>query len=98
MLESTVEGKLKKRIRVMGGKCLKWVSPGFVGVPDRMVLMPGGAVAFVETKAPGKRERPRQEYVQRVLRDLGFTVFSAVDSDARIEEVLEWARATQTTE
>lgn len=89
MLEKTVELKLKRAVEALGCRCLKFVSPGCAGVPDRIVLIPGGRICFVETKAPGKKERPRQEYVQACLRGLGFTVFSSVD-DGRIDEVAAW--------
>ena len=72
--EKDVERKLKKRVESMGCKCLKFESPGFTGVPDRLILLPGGRVAFAELKAP----------------DLGFTVFSTVDSDEKIAEVVKW--------
>lgn len=87
MAEKDIERKLKKRVEALGCLCLKFESPGFTGVPDRMVLMPGGEMFFVETKAPGKKERPRQEYVQRQLRALGFIVMSSIDSEEGINRV-----------
>ena len=67
-------------------------SPGFSGVPDRIILLPGAKVIFVEMKKPGKTERKRQLYVQGLLRALGFEVFSAVDSVEKIEAVLARCR------
>ena len=87
MLEKEIERKLKKRIEAMGCLCLKFESPGFTGVPDRIILVPGGEAIFVVTKAPGEKERPRQEYVHRQFRKLGFTVIGSVDSDERIDQV-----------
>lgn len=92
MLEKDVEKRLIKPVRELGGLCLKFETPGYTGVPDRLLLFPGGRVLFVETKAPGKTERPRQEYVQGVLRRMGFTVYSAVDSRAKVEKVIEDCR------
>ena len=89
MKESTIETRLRKAVERAGGRCLKWTSPGTTGVPDRIILMPGGRVYFAETKAPGKKERARQEYVQRKLRALGFEVFSSVDSAEKIAEIEE---------
>ena len=94
MRENYYENKLRRKIRALGcgAVCLKFVSPGYTGVPDRIILLPGGHVIFVELKQPGKVERERQRYVQSVLRRLGFDVFSAVDSDERIDEVVEKCR------
>ena len=92
MLERDIEKKLKAEIEAIGGRCWKMVCPGYTGVPDRLVLMPGGLIAFVELKAPRKRERPRQLFVQDQIRKLGFKVFSSVDSESRIEEVVRWCR------
>lgn len=91
MLESYYEDKLRKRVKALGhgARCLKFESPGFSGVPDRIILLPGGNLIFVEMKQPGKKERKRQEYVHGVLRGLGFEVFSTVDSMERIELVID---------
>lgn len=88
MREAVIENYLKDKVRACGGQCWKWVSPGRRGVPDRIVLMPNGLVAFVETKAPRMVERPDQEYVQAKMRALGCLVFSSVDSKARVDEVV----------
>ncbi len=92
MLEKDVEKRLIKPVRQLGGLCLKFETPGFTGVPDRIILLPGGRVLFVETKAPGKVERPRQEYVQGLLRQLGFTVYSTIDDAAKVAAVVEECR------
>ncbi len=73
--EKTIEQKLVHEVRLMGGLALKYVSPGFDGVPDRLVLLPDGKAAFVELKAPGKKLRPLQERRKRQLEALGFSVF-----------------------
>ena len=59
--EKYVEQKLVTEAKKMGGLAVKFVSPGLDGVPDRLVLFPGGKVAFAELKAPGKKLRPLQE-------------------------------------
>ena len=87
MLERTIESRFKKAVESFGCRCLKFVSPGCSGVPDRIVLIPGGKICFVELKAPGKTERPRQMYVQGQLRKLGFVVFSSVDDKGLAETV-----------
>ena len=50
--ESAIEGRLRDRVKLLGGRCLKFVSPGQNGVPDRIILLPGGRVVFAELKAP----------------------------------------------
>lgn len=87
MTEKDIERKLKKRVEALGCMCLKFESPGYTGVPDRIILMPGGEAFFVELKAPGKKERPRQEYVQFQLRKLGFITISSVDGEDSINRV-----------
>ena len=95
MLEKDVEARLRREIMEIGGLCLKWVSPGYTGVPDRIILLPGGVVAFVELKAPGKKERPRQAFVQAALRAMGFTVFSAVDGPEGVHHVVHWCQCKE---
>ena len=90
MLEKDIERTLRDGVRALGGLCLKLVCPGFTGVPDRLILLRGGVMAFAETKAPGKLERPRQVLVHRQLRALGFTVFSTVDSRDKVRDLLAW--------
>ena len=91
MRERDIERRLKKRVEssIPGAMCLKFESPGFTGVPDRIILLPDGLIAFAELKAPGKTERPRQVYVQDKLRAMGYRVFSAVDSYEAVEKVVE---------
>lgn len=92
MLEKDIERQLREGVILLGGLCLKMVCPGFTGVPDRMVIMPGGRICFVELKRPGKVERQRQLFVQAKLRRMGCTVFSAVDSAVKVNLVLDWCR------
>ncbi|ASB90850.1 MULTISPECIES: VRR-NUC domain-containing protein [Bacillus] len=72
--ESQLERLLKRKVESLGGQALKFVSPGMSGVPDRLVLIPGGRAVFAEMKAPGKNLRPLQEKRKRDLESLGFTV------------------------
>ena len=75
MREKTVEQKLVAAVRHMGGIAPKFVSPGLDGVPDRLILLPGGKMGFVECKAPGKQLRPLQVHRKRQLEGLGFLVY-----------------------
>ena len=95
MREKQVEQKLVKAVKSHDGICPKLVFPGMDGMPDRMVLLPGCRIGFVEVKAPGQKPRPLQEQRHRILRKLGFPVF-VMDDPAQAEdiirEVLEWRR------
>ena len=77
--ERDVERALIRQVRKAGGLCLKFVSPGWDGAPDRVCLWPGGRITFVELKAPGKKPRPLQIRRIEQLRELGFEV-TVVDS------------------
>jgi hypothetical protein len=81
MREKTIEIKLKNTVKSMGGIALKLISPGFDGVPDRLVLLPHGKLAFIELKAPGKGPLPLQEKRKKQLEALGFSVFCIDGSD-----------------
>jgi hypothetical protein len=87
MLEKHLERKLVTEVKKMGGLALKLISPGFYGVPDRLVLLSQGKMAFVEVKAPGKTLRPLQEKRKRQLESLGFLVF-CLDNVKQIEPLL----------
>jgi hypothetical protein len=79
-LEKEIEEKLIAMTKRYGGKCLKWVCPGWSGVPDRILLLPGGRVIFVETKRPkGGVVAKRQEWWRRELRLLGFDAYVVKD-------------------
>ena len=75
MREKKIEQQLVKEVKDIGGIALKIASPGFDGMPDRLILLPGRKIAFVEVKAPGKTLRPLQEKRKRQLEALGFLVF-----------------------
>ena len=87
MLERTIEQRLVEAVRKAGGLCPKFVSPGWDGVPDRIVLFPGGKMGFVELKAPGQKLRPLQVQRKRQLEGLGFLVY-CVDGVEQIGGVL----------
>ena len=61
MREKTLERKLAEAVKAMGGIAPKFVSPGFAGMPDRLVLLPDGKSGFVEVKRLGEKPRPLQE-------------------------------------
>ena len=93
MLEKQIERKLVTAVRMRGGMCPKWISPGLDGVPDRVILFPGGRMAFAETKAPGMKLRPLQAKRKAQLEGLGFRVF-VIDGTEQIEGVLDEIQAS----
>ncbi|MGN1457468.1 MAG: VRR-NUC domain-containing protein [Acutalibacteraceae bacterium] len=93
MREKTIECKLVIEVKKHGGICPKFVSPGFDGMPDRLVLMPYGKMAFVEVKAPNKKPRPLQLSRHRLLERLGFRVY-VLDDDKQIGGILDEIQTT----
>lgn len=87
MREKALERKLAKAIKAAGGIAPKLVCPGFDGMPDRLVLLPEGKIAFVEVKAPGMKPRPLQEARHGLLRQLGFKVYVLAD-EKQIQEMI----------
>ena len=91
MREKTIEQHLVNAVKNSGGIAPKLVSPGFDGMPDRLVLLPGGKIGFVEVKAPGKEPRPLQVARHGLLRRLGFKVY-VLDDPAQIGGILDEIR------
>ena len=87
MREKDIEKKLSLMVKKAGGIAVKFVSPSFAGMPDRLVLLPDGVIAFAELKAPGQKSRPLQEARHRLLRRLGFKVY-VIDSEEQIGGML----------
>jgi len=88
MRECEIEKALTIQIKKRGGLALKFVSPGMSGVPDRLILMKDGKLAFIELKAPGKKMRPIQIKRKRQLESLGFLVY-CIDDQGQIGGVLD---------
>ena len=91
MREKEIEKRLVAEVKKNGGICPKFVSPGFDGMPDRLLLLPHGRFAFVEVKAPNQKPRPLQLSRHRLLRRLGFRVYvldALEDIDKIIKEVM----------
>lgn len=89
MLEKQLEKKLKTEVEKLGGLCLKLQTPGFTGIPDRLVIMPGGKIWFVEMKAPGETPEPRQDYVKEQLSRTGCNV-RVLSTEKEVETFLVW--------
>lgn len=88
MREKDIEQTLRKAVKAQGGIALKLVSPSFIGIPDRLILMPKGKVAFVELKSTGSKLRPLQIKRKRQLELLGFKVY-CIDGMEQIGGVID---------
>lgn len=87
MRETTIEKHLKNEVKKHGAKAWKFISPGLRGVPDRIVLLPGGESVFVELKAPGEKREPLQVKRASELQDLGFKVY-CLDSIKLVDQFI----------
>ena len=96
MREREIERKLVNAVKERGGICWKFTSPGTAGVPDRIILIPEGRIAFVEVKAPGEKPRPLQQSRHRLLRRLGFKVY-VLDALEDIEKIISEVKNDEAT-
>ena len=85
MRERDIEARLRLKLMQRGHLCLKLYSPGFTGLPDRLCLLTGGRIAFVELKAPGQKPKPHQVRRHAMLRALGFQV-EVIDTFAGVDQ------------
>ena len=93
MREKLIEQKLIRAVKAAGGVAVKFVSPGYDGMPDRIVLLPGGKMAFVEVKAHGMKPRPLQIRRHGMLKRLGFLMY-VLDDEKQIGGILDGIRTT----
>lgn len=91
MREADLEARFVREVKAAGGIAYKFVSPGSVGVPDRLVVLPGGKVVFVELKADGGRLSRMQVYRIAQLRGLGADV-RVVKGAEDVKKFLDWLR------
>lgn len=99
-MEKEVERYLVSGIRKRGGLCLKWVSPGYTGVPDRILLLPHGRVVLVELKQHGGRLSGRQRLFRKKAEQLGQDYRCLWDKDnvdEFLREVDAWSSGHTTT-
>lgn len=87
MVEKEIEKLFCRKVRQAGGKAYKFISPGNSGVPDRLVILPGGKIGFVELKAPGEKPRPDQTYQIQQLENMG--CYAAVaDQPDQLDQII----------
>jgi hypothetical protein len=86
--EKDIERALRKDVeKILRGLCIKIYSSFFTGLPDRMLLLPGGKLLFVELKSTGKHQTERQKYVKRQLEKLGFRVL-VIDTLQAVKDLI----------
>ena len=88
MREKAIEQKLVRAVKKVGGIAVKFTSPGFDGMPDRLVILPISHIAFVEVKAPGLKPRRLQLKRHELLRRLGFRVY-VLDDEGQISKLID---------
>lgn len=87
--EKSLEKVFTDRARLIGGMSRKFVSPGYSGVPDRLLFIKG-LVFPAEIKTSGEKPTPRQRFVHREFAANGFPVWiidDKVSLDAFFEHV-----------
>ncbi|WP_126416372.1 PDDEXK family nuclease [Trueperella bialowiezensis] len=93
MREKTLEQHLTKTVQAQGGLCWKLVSPGTAGVPDRLIILPGNKIGFIELKTTGQKPRPIQQHRLNQLHALGATALT-IDHPNQIQEALNAIQAS----
>ena len=88
--EKAIEAYLVRKVKDLGGVCLKYSNPGVVGYPDRVVLLPGGFVVWVELKSKGRKPNRVQQLRIDQLREMGHNV-AVVDSKDQVDVLLQAA-------
>lgn len=90
--EKKLEPDLRKAVEAKKGLCIKLLTFHFTGLPDRLILLPGGRMFFAETKSTGDsihtRKSKRQPYVKKQLEALGFKVY-IIDSKESLKNCLD---------
>lgn len=94
MLEKQLEKMFVKAVRDAGGQAIKITAPQWAGIPDRLILLPGGKHGFVELKAPGRKPRPQQVYRLQTLASLGHYA-TVLDHPDHIQEIIHEIQTTQ---
>lgn len=90
-LESVRETRFVNKVEGAGGWPLKMYPFSLVGIPDRMVIFPGGVVGFAELKRDKKGPSPIQKSVHRKFLRFGLKVW-VIDTDSLVDEFVEWCK------
>lgn len=87
-IEKKIESYLRTEVKKLRGLCLKLVTIHFLGLPDRLILLPGGKLFFAEIKDTGVKPEKIQLKVHSALRQLGFTVY-VIDTIKQVDDILD---------
>nr|DAU25589.1 MAG TPA: Nuclease [Caudoviricetes sp.] len=93
MIEREIEEYLRLGVKKLGGIAFKFKSPGNAGVPDRLIVLPGNRIYFIELKRSGGEARPLQKMQINRLKGLGCKVF-VIDSKERVDKFLDDIQST----
>ena len=85
--EKVLEAELRERCKTLGWMCIKLTSQYQRGLPDRLILMPGGRVCFAEIKTTGKKPTALQKLTHERLRALGYRV-EVVDTTESLDNLI----------
>jgi len=93
--EKNTEKYLREQVEKLGGRAYKWISPGNLGVPDRICLFPFGLIVFVEVKAEGKTVVPNSPQARRLteINRFGF-IIAVVDTKAKVDYIIDKVRTS----
>lgn len=86
--EKLVERRLVELVKINNGMCIKLLCDQLIGLPDRLCLLPGHKIVFVELKTTGRKPRRIQAYIHKKLRNLGFRV-EVIDTVEEVENFIE---------
>lgn len=96
MLEKELEKKLVAKVKKLGGKAFKFVSPGNAGVPDRLVILPENKIGFAEMKRPGGTTTKLQDKQIKFIKSLKCLVM-VIDSETKIDRFIERLQTYETS-
>lgn len=87
--ERDVENYFVTKLKQKDFECIKFIPDGRIGMPDRLVLLPGGRVLWVELKTEGGKLSVIQGYRHKELELIGHVV-KVVWTKEQADELVEW--------
>ncbi|WP_290100554.1 hypothetical protein [uncultured Muribaculum sp.] len=86
--EKAIEKYLIEQAEANGLLCLKYSNPNMVGYPDRLLVLPGGSVVWVELKSNGRKPTKIQQIRIAGLRNRGHYVW-VIDNRKSVDNLME---------